>query len=89
MAKEALLIPLDKVNEDETERELEEELFTILNSSGLGPMGLGGDSTVLGVRIVTGYCHTASLPVAVNLNCWAARKASVRIMSDGTYEYGK
>jgi len=89
MAKEALLIPLDCVNEDDTERRLEEELFTILNSSGLGPMGLGGDSTVLGVRIKTEYCHTASLPVAVNLNCWAARKATVRIMSDGTYEYGR
>jgi len=87
MAKEALLIPLDKTNEDAAERELEEELFTILNSSGLGPMGLGGDSTVLGVRVLTEYCHTASLPVAVNLNCWAARKATVRIMSDGTYEY--
>jgi len=87
MAKEALLIPLDHVNEDDTERRLEEELFTMLNSSGLGPMGLGGNSTVLGVRIKTEYCHTASLPVAVNLNCWAARKAAVRIMNDGTYEY--
>lgn len=89
MAKEALLIPLDRVNADDAERELEEELFKILNSSGLGPMGLGGDSTVLGVRVMTEYCHTASLPVAVNLNCWAARKATVRIMEDGTYEYGK
>ena len=87
LAKEALLIPLDSVNEDDIERELEEELFKILNSSGLGPMGLGGNSTVLGVRVRTEYCHTASLPVAVNLNCWAARKATVRIMSDGTYEY--
>jgi len=89
MAKEALLIPLDRVNADDAERELEEELFKILNSSGLGPMGLGGDSTVLGVRVMTEYCHTASLPVAVNLNCWAARKATVRITEDGTYEYKK
>jgi fumarate hydratase subunit alpha len=89
MAKEALLIPLDRANGDDAERELEEELFGILNSSGLGPMGLGGNSTVLGVRVMTEYCHTASLPVAVNLNCWAARKATVRIMEDGTYEYKK
>jgi len=78
MAKEALTEPLDG-NTDETVREMEEELFTRLNGSGLGPMGLGGDTTVLGVRIRTAYCHTASLPVAVNIGCWAARRASVRI----------
>ncbi|MCL1984418.1 MAG: fumarate hydratase [Methanomassiliicoccaceae archaeon] len=87
MAKEALLRPTDSVNENDEERELEDELFTILNSSGLGPMGLGGDTTVLRVHVKTGYCHTASLPVAVNLNCWAARRATVRIMKDGTAEY--
>ena len=87
MAKEALLRPTDHVNRNGKERELEEELFTILNSSGLGPMGLGGDTTVLRVHVKTGYCHTASLPVAVNLNCWAARRAAVRIMKDGTAEY--
>ena len=50
-------------------KELEEELFIKLNESGLGPMGLGGASTVLGVRIKKAYCHTASLPVAVNIGC--------------------
>jgi fumarate hydratase subunit alpha len=89
MAKEALLRPTDRTNPDDNERELEEELFTILNSSGLGPMGLGGNSTVLRVHIKTAYCHTASLPVAVNLNCWAARRATVRIRKDGTAEYGQ
>jgi fumarate hydratase subunit alpha len=89
MAKEALLRPTDHVNTNEEERKLEEELFTILNGSGLGPMGLGGDSTVLRVHIRTAYCHTASLPVAVNLNCWAARRATVRIMKDGTSRYGQ
>ena len=87
MAKEALLRPADHVNPDDNERILEEELFTVLNSSGLGPMGLGGNATVLRVHIKTAYCHTASLPVAVNLNCWAARRATVRIMKDGTAEY--
>ncbi|MCL2607326.1 MAG: fumarate hydratase [Methanomassiliicoccaceae archaeon] len=89
MAKEALLRPTDHVNGNKDERELEEELFTTLNSSGLGPMGLGGDSTVLRVHIKTAYCHTASLPVSVNMNCWAARRATVRIMKDGTTEYGQ
>jgi len=89
MAKEALLRPADHVNGNEDERELEEELFVTLNSSGLGPMGLGGDTTVLRVHIKTAYCHTACLPVSVNMNCWAARKATVRIMKDGTAEYGQ
>jgi len=89
MAKEVLLRPADHVNENKDERELEEELFVKLNSSGLGPMGLGGDATVLRVHVKTAYCHTASLPVSVNMNCWAARKATVRIMKDGTAEYGQ
>jgi len=87
LSKEALLSPADAVNDDAEERKLEEELFTILNSSGLGPMGLGGDSTVLKVTVRTECCHTASLPVAVNIGCWAARRATVRIKNDGTAEY--
>ena len=87
MSKEALLIPLDVENEDPALKELEEELFIKLNESGLGPMGLGGSSTVLGVRIKKAYCHTASLPVAVNIGCWATRRATARIKPDGTVEY--
>lgn len=83
MAKEALLIPLDSDNPDPVLKELEEDIFVRLNKSGLGPMGLGGATTVLGVRIRKSYCHTASLPVAVNIGCWATRRASVRITSEG------
>lgn len=87
MAKEALLIPLDVENSDPKLREMEEELFIKLNSSGLGPMGLGGGATVLGVRIKKACCHTASLPVSVNIGCWATRRATARISPDGTVEY--
>ncbi len=87
MAKEALLMPIDKKNPDPMLDELEEELFMRLNESGLGPMGLGGNSTVLAVRIKKAYCHTASLPVAVNIGCWATRRATARIMPNGTVEY--
>ena len=83
MAKEALLLPLSKRTKDKTIAALEDELFMKLNESGLGPMGLGGQTTVLGVRIKTAGCHTASLPVAVNIGCWATRRANVRIYSDG------
>lgn len=89
MAKEALLVPLDEENPDPTLRQLEEDIFVALNSSGLGPMGLGGSTTSLGVRIKKCACHTASLPVAVNIGCWATRRASARITSEGvTYSQG-
>lgn len=88
MAKTALVRPIDADNPDPVLRKLEEELFVNLNSSGLGPMGLGGDTTVLAVRVNTAYCHTASLPVAVNIGCWATRRASARITSDNV-EYAQ
>lgn len=87
MAKEALLYPLDYRNPDKTLRDMEEDLFVKLNSSGLGPMGLGGATTVLGVNIRKAGCHTASLPVAVNIGCWATRRARVRIYPDGSTEF--
>ncbi len=83
MAKEALLLPLSSRNPDKAVAALEDELFMKLNESGLGPMGLGGQTTVLGVRIKKAGCHTASLPVAVNIGCWATRRATVRIYLDG------
>lgn len=86
LAKKALLRPLDVENEDTGLAALEEELAEALNLTGIGPMGLGGSTTVLGVRIATAYCHTASLPVAVNLQCWAARRATARIYPDGRVE---
>jgi len=79
MSKEALLLPIDSENVDPMLKELEEELFVRLNSSGLGPMGLGGSTTTLGVRVRTEYCHTASLPVAVSIGCWATRRAVAKI----------
>jgi fumarate hydratase subunit alpha len=88
MAKEALLVPLDEENPDKTLAQMEEELFMKLNGSGLGPMGLGGSTTVLGVRIKKACCHTASLPVAVNIGCWATRRASARITDEGV-EYSQ
>ena len=83
MAKEALLTPLDDENPNPALRKLEEDLFVALNGSGLGPMGLGGATTVLGVKVRKCSCHTASLPVAVNIGCWATRRASARITDHG------
>lgn len=63
--------------------ELERDLLERINDLGIGPMGLGGDATCLGVRIESACCHTASLPVAVNLQCWANRSASALVGDDG------
>lgn len=86
LAKEALLRPLDVPNGDPDLDALERELKEALNGMGVGPMGLGGRTTVLGVRCGMAFCHTASLPVAVNLQCWAARRASMRVHPDGRTE---
>lgn len=56
--------------------DLELELLKRINALGIGPMGLGGDTTALGIKIQTASCHTASLPVAINFQCWANRSAS-------------
>lgn len=87
LAKEALLRPIDVRHKDKQIAELEEELFNAINSVGIGPMGLGGKTTLLGVNIEYAYCHTASHPVAINIQCWAARRAGARIHQDGRVEY--
>jgi fumarate hydratase subunit alpha len=84
LAKQALLRPIDSHHSEPQIAELENQLKEAINSLGIGPMGLGGKTTVLSVNIEYAYCHTASLPVAINLQCWAARKAVARIYSDGT-----
>jgi len=89
LSKKALLRPLGSSNDDAALAELERELRTQLNSLGLGPMGLGGRTTVLGVLAEKANCHTASLPVAVSLNCWAARKAFARIYPDGRVRFSQ
>ncbi len=71
LAKKAALRGLDTVPD-----KLEQELVDAINSLGIGPMGLGGDTTALKVNIEYAHCHVASLPVAVNIQCWADRRAS-------------
>lgn len=73
MAKEALLEPLDQMTE------YERGILYAVNRLGIGPMGLGGDTTALAVKVKTAGCHTASLPVAVNIQCWANRHATVEV----------
>lgn len=87
LAKKAILKPLGEPNPDPYLAKLEDELLEAINSTGVGPMGLGGRSTALGVNIEYAYTHTACLPVAVNIQCWAARRASAYIYRNGFVEY--
>jgi len=77
LAKKALLRPLGTRHGDKKYAELEQELLNEINKLGLGPEGLGGRITTLAVHIETWPCHLASLPVAVNLQCHAARHKEI------------
>ena len=73
LAKEALFREIDDHSSDPIARRLEDELLEEINKLGIGPMGFGGTRTCLAVK-VNGYpCHIASLPVALNGQCHAAR----------------
>jgi len=65
---------------------LEEELLALVNETGLGPMGLGGRTTALDVHVEYAFRHPASLPVGILLQCWAARRATVRVDRRGKVE---
>ena len=64
---------------DERYAALEEDLLTLINKTGIGPQGLGGLTTALKVNIEWYPTHIASLPVAVTINCHAARHAEVEL----------
>jgi fumarate hydratase subunit alpha len=87
LAKKTLLRPLNEPNPDAEIAKLEKEIFEAANMTGIGPMGLGGKTTVLDVHIDYAFRHPASFPAAVAFNCWASRRASARINADGTVEY--
>lgn len=73
LAKKALLRPLGSSNQDPELDQMEKELLQRINDLGIGPQGYGGRTTALGVFIEMVPCHIASLPVAVNIQCHAAR----------------
>lgn len=79
LAKEALLRPLDDESMDSDARALENELLEEINKTNIGPMGLGGKTTALAVKVNLYPCHIASLPVAVNIQCHASRHKVVEL----------
>ena len=75
LAKEAAIRPIDSKNPHPQYAKLEEELLEIANSTGVGPQGLGGDTTAFAINVEWFPTHIAGLPVAININCHAARHA--------------
>lgn len=77
IAKKALFREIGLHNEQEHIKELEVELLQSINSLGIGPQGLGGNTTALSINIETFPTHIAGLPVVVNINCHASRHEEV------------
>jgi len=73
MAKKALLRKVGEPNPDPEVAELEKEILKQVNNLGIGPMGYGGRTTALAVHAEVFPAHIASMPVAVNIQCWCAR----------------
>lgn len=77
LAKRALLVELDKPNENPFYASLEQELLEKINALEIGAQGFGGTNTALGVKILTYPTHIAGLPCAVNINCHVTRHKSI------------
>ena len=79
LAKEALFRSLGQPSDAPELAELEREILAAVNATGVGPMGLGGADTALAAHVLSHPCHIASLPVALNVQCHAARHGSVAL----------
>ena len=88
LAKEAIARPVGQRHHDPQIAEMEVELEDAINSMERGPMGLGGRITTLGVHIETAYTHITQNPIAINTQCWPARRSRATISPDGRVEYG-
>jgi fumarate hydratase subunit alpha/L(+)-tartrate dehydratase alpha subunit len=83
LAKIAATRPLGSVCADPEGAALERELSAAVNSLGIGPQGLGGDSTAFAVHVETAATHITMNPVAVNIQCHSARRAKAVIHPTG------
>jgi len=88
LAKKATTRPLGSKNPDAELAALEDELLTAINKTGIGPQGLGGDTTALAVHIESAWTHITCNPVAVNLQCWRAERRRAKISAEGQVAFG-
>jgi fumarate hydratase class I len=85
-AKQALLRPLDESSENPTLAAFEDRLMQDINELGIGPMGFGGKTTVLGVKVAVQHRLPACYFVSIAYMCWAARRAKM-VIRDGEAVY--
>ncbi|MGQ0548158.1 MAG: fumarate hydratase [Armatimonadota bacterium] len=88
LAKRAAVRRIGTHNPDPHLAALEEELLAKINSLGIGPQGVGGDTTALAVHIEHAYTHITQNPVGLNMQCWRGLRAEARIYPDGRAEIG-
>jgi fumarate hydratase subunit alpha/L(+)-tartrate dehydratase alpha subunit len=84
----AVTRPIGSKNSDPEMAAFEEEMFGAINQLGLGPMGLGGLNTAIAVNVEHAYTHITQNPVAINIQCWPARRARATVYAEGVYEIG-
>jgi tartrate/fumarate subfamily iron-sulfur-dependent hydro-lyase alpha chain len=89
LAKDASSRPVGTKNEDPLGAQLEVELYGLLNETGIGPTGPGGDVPALPVHDEHADTHMTLTPAAVNDQCWAARRASAPITAAGTVDFAR
>lgn len=86
LSKKAILRPVDSVHPNADAAKMEVLLEEGLNKVGLGPQGLGGKATVMGVNIESSARHPSTIGVAVSTGCWAHRRGAIRFAADLSYE---
>ena len=86
LSKKAILKPVTARNTNEQAALLEELLAEGINDLGIGPQGLTGDNTVMGVNIEWSARHPSTIGVAVSTGCWAHRRGQIKINADLSYE---
>src|SRR2546430_1502421 len=89
LAKEAIARPIGTRNPDPHVARLEQELYELLNETGIGPMGLGGDVTVPNCQIEHPGTPMTPNPGAVNYQSWAARRATAHVAADGSVDFDR
>jgi L(+)-tartrate dehydratase alpha subunit len=86
LSKKALFRPIGSRHHDPNGAEMELLLEKGLNGLGIGPQGLTGKNTVMGVHIESAARHPSTISVAISIGCWAHRRGTIRINEDMSYE---
>jgi L(+)-tartrate dehydratase alpha subunit len=86
LSKKAILKPVTARNSNENAAKLEQLLTDGINELGIGPQGLTGDNTVMGVNIESSARHPSTIGVAISTGCWAHRRGRIKINADLSYE---